>query len=524
MIPLNHTENIYLLFKYNKHLKKQVPNLTFMALGSDNIVIEPSEYFLLNNGEKIRSLNELRDKINTIDESTFNYYVTKQKNDFSNWIKNVFNKPFLANSLIGKSKNEMYILLDNFLSNEIKTEKAQPETTKNITNTNLTDTEEKIKDMSNTISDIEENLYKVDEHGDIDAALKRLQSVYKEKIENHNPKKIVMHDAISKSESEVHLSDSIDTIENIVPEIKPEKTLHKVKETPTVTINEEEIFERDNQLKNNNHNLIRENHELKEKLKILKNKVLDTEKVQDDFEKNLRETYKEIETLKINSERKNKEIADLRYEKEKLEDEREEYEANFEEEKKKNNTTVKDLDKINILKKEIKKRDESIIALSMQKERLENKNSQLEKEIENVKQKTKSMVNKASSYIESLEKQKNSKEIQQKEDELHKREVIINETQKHLEKDTEELKKKEKELENVREEYIENVKSFIKQKKAIIEHEKEITKSKEQINLREQKLNKKEKEHNKREKELNKRLTKYEKDVVELRKELKKLI
>ena len=50
--------------------------------------------FVLHDGRKLKSVYELIDELETMNDETFGEYVTDFKNDFSNWIRDVFeNKP-----------------------------------------------------------------------------------------------------------------------------------------------------------------------------------------------------------------------------------------------------------------------------------------------------------------------------------------------------------------------------------------------------------------------------------------------
>ncbi len=49
----------------------------------------PKHYFNLHMGTSIRNLQELADALEIMDENTFKHHVTKDKNDFSNWVKDV---------------------------------------------------------------------------------------------------------------------------------------------------------------------------------------------------------------------------------------------------------------------------------------------------------------------------------------------------------------------------------------------------------------------------------------------------
>lgn len=63
-------------------------------------IAEGEQRFFLKNGEAISSLRELRDRLSTMDEDTFNYHVSKDKNDFSSWIKEILLEPGLSEEIM----------------------------------------------------------------------------------------------------------------------------------------------------------------------------------------------------------------------------------------------------------------------------------------------------------------------------------------------------------------------------------------------------------------------------------------
>lgn len=60
------------------------------------INVEPEKSFWVCNGEIFKNLKELVDGLERMTEEVFNYHVTKEKNDFVNWIKDVFKDEKLA--------------------------------------------------------------------------------------------------------------------------------------------------------------------------------------------------------------------------------------------------------------------------------------------------------------------------------------------------------------------------------------------------------------------------------------------
>jgi hypothetical protein len=86
--------------KYSLILKKYV-------LSSD---ISPDKYFILCDGKPIKSFKELADVLQLMSDDMFKYHVTETKNDFANWINDVFNDVELAKKIrIDKTRLETSI-------------------------------------------------------------------------------------------------------------------------------------------------------------------------------------------------------------------------------------------------------------------------------------------------------------------------------------------------------------------------------------------------------------------------------
>jgi len=62
---------------------------------------EPSEnqHFFLHDGRRLKNLAELLDVLNYIDVLVFNHHVNENKNDFSTWIRDVFQDNELADKV-----------------------------------------------------------------------------------------------------------------------------------------------------------------------------------------------------------------------------------------------------------------------------------------------------------------------------------------------------------------------------------------------------------------------------------------
>ncbi len=62
--------------------------------------------FVLRNGQKLKTVKELKESLKTMDEETFRHHVNHERNDFSEWIKHVFKDKELARKIkTSKTKN-----------------------------------------------------------------------------------------------------------------------------------------------------------------------------------------------------------------------------------------------------------------------------------------------------------------------------------------------------------------------------------------------------------------------------------
>jgi hypothetical protein len=63
------------------------------------VEVTPDKYFVLCDGRKVKSCKELADILQSINDDMFKYHVTDTKNDFSNWINDVFGEQDLAKKI-----------------------------------------------------------------------------------------------------------------------------------------------------------------------------------------------------------------------------------------------------------------------------------------------------------------------------------------------------------------------------------------------------------------------------------------
>jgi len=71
--------------------------------------IKPEHHFILKGGHRIKNMKELKESIKFMDNHTFKHHVTKDKNDFAEWIKNIVKDKDLAEK-IEKASNKEHML------------------------------------------------------------------------------------------------------------------------------------------------------------------------------------------------------------------------------------------------------------------------------------------------------------------------------------------------------------------------------------------------------------------------------
>lgn len=66
--------------------------------------VAPEQCFWVNNGSILKNIEELANALPDMAEEVFRHHVNSDKNDFSNWVKDVIGDQKLANDLLS-SKN-----------------------------------------------------------------------------------------------------------------------------------------------------------------------------------------------------------------------------------------------------------------------------------------------------------------------------------------------------------------------------------------------------------------------------------
>ncbi|MBU1198626.1 MAG: hypothetical protein KKF46_08060 [Nanoarchaeota archaeon] len=82
-------------------------------------MISQDKWFFFEGGGSIKSIEELKNELSHMDESTFGHHVNINRNDFANWIEGVFGESVLAQSMREVSEREgLIIILEEFLKNK----------------------------------------------------------------------------------------------------------------------------------------------------------------------------------------------------------------------------------------------------------------------------------------------------------------------------------------------------------------------------------------------------------------------
>ena len=77
--------------------------------------------FFLCNGQIIKNIKELEDKLEHIEDEVFNHHVIENRNDFANWIRDVFKEVKLAEEISKlKNKNQIKLTINKYAKNKTK--------------------------------------------------------------------------------------------------------------------------------------------------------------------------------------------------------------------------------------------------------------------------------------------------------------------------------------------------------------------------------------------------------------------
>ena len=74
--------------------------------------------FNIHMGTSIKNLQELAEALEIMDDDVFNHHVTKEKNDFSNWVKDIIEDVNLSNDLLkAKTRKKSFEAISKRIEN-----------------------------------------------------------------------------------------------------------------------------------------------------------------------------------------------------------------------------------------------------------------------------------------------------------------------------------------------------------------------------------------------------------------------
>jgi len=131
-----------------------------VSILEEAVDIPESKYFVLKDGKRLKSIQELVEELRGMSDDVFYYHVNDFKNDFENWIRFVFLNNELADKISKlKTKNDILLELQNHvLRNNLKRQDEnlikKHEAPKNDKNPKTLDLEMKLESIKKRISEL----------------------------------------------------------------------------------------------------------------------------------------------------------------------------------------------------------------------------------------------------------------------------------------------------------------------------------------------------------------------------------
>lgn len=106
-----------------KRSKKQTDNASDLRTSSRERVynltkeVPDHEYFILANGKPVKHVAELASILDQLEDHVFGHHVTPDRNDFHNWVKDIFDDVELARKIVGvNDKKHMQLVIYRHLA------------------------------------------------------------------------------------------------------------------------------------------------------------------------------------------------------------------------------------------------------------------------------------------------------------------------------------------------------------------------------------------------------------------------
>ncbi|MBW2992742.1 hypothetical protein KY345_06005 [Candidatus Woesearchaeota archaeon] len=85
---------------------------------------KPENYFITRDGQRIKNLYQLHKSLLNMDDGVYSHHVNKEKNDFYNWVKDIYNDEALSSIVLKcKTKNELAQKLKGKIEEAVQKEK-----------------------------------------------------------------------------------------------------------------------------------------------------------------------------------------------------------------------------------------------------------------------------------------------------------------------------------------------------------------------------------------------------------------
>jgi hypothetical protein len=105
-LPIHHEaieEHLHEVTKAHDHIRRKIEKAAeakeIPEWKHQDVEITPENYFILRNGQPIRSLAELREALEYIDDTTFAHHVNEYRNDFATWVRDIIGDAALAKEI-----------------------------------------------------------------------------------------------------------------------------------------------------------------------------------------------------------------------------------------------------------------------------------------------------------------------------------------------------------------------------------------------------------------------------------------
>ena len=99
---------------------------------------KPEHFFYCADGTVLRSIHELEKKLRAISNETYSHHVNESKNDFHNWIRDVFQEHELANEILtAKTQAEAAAIVRKHLNKAMQASTEIENAIKNVLNARL---------------------------------------------------------------------------------------------------------------------------------------------------------------------------------------------------------------------------------------------------------------------------------------------------------------------------------------------------------------------------------------------------